>query len=750
MHSIRLILSAALFCTALFTASGKTAGANAQTLTPDLAIERSSSPRKKIGLALSGGGARGGAHVGVLSALRELRIPIDYIAGTSMGSVVGGLYASGITGAMLEDVIHDTEWRALFSDTPPRTEESFRRKQDHRLFLLRQRLGFRDGDIQLPLGAIQGQRMDVMLSRLTLPAVGVNNFDNLQIPFRAIATDIVTGEAVVLGRGNLARAIRASLSIPAIIAPIEIDGRLLVDGGIAMNLPVEVVRAMGADIIIAVDVSTPLHTREDIRSAIAITGQLSGFLTRGSTEAQIAQLSDDDVLIVPQLDGLASADFSRIEETLALGYEATMAKASELMPLALDAVDYRAHRQARSSHPSEALPSIDFVRLDNQSKLADNVIYGRIGDLVTDGGPVDITAIEKAIARIYGLQLFQNVRYEVVTEGPSTGLEIQVQDRSWGPNYLQFGIEYSSTTDHSVFGLNSSYLRTEINRNGGEWRSGLTLGEEQGLFTELYQPLGERATFFFHPSLTLEESVVSLYEDGDRVAELAVPRAEFSLAAGRELGMWGEWRIGILRSTGDVDVRVGNPSLRVDDQFHEGMFFTRLSVDTLDNVHFPTAGTAFRAEWRASRESLGADEDFDQFIANASATKSWGRHTFTGGIRFNSTRSGKSPVQNLPRIGGFFDLSGFNQNELSGQHVGRLLGAYYRRIGDIALLPAYTGATIEIGNAWNSRAAISLDNSIVAGSVWIGADTPIGAAYLGYGTAEGGISSIYVRLGSLF
>jgi len=703
----------------------------------------------RIGLALSGGGARGGAHVGVLRALYELRIPIDYIAGTSMGSVIGGLYASGLSEDELEEAITTTDWQAMFSEVPPRIERTFRRKRDDDLFLVKARLGYNDGEIQVPMGLIQGQRMDLMLNRFMIPVSAVRDFDRLAIPFRAIATDIVTGDAVVLGGGNLAHAIRASLSVPAIIAPIEIDGRLLVDGGIAMNLPVEVVRAMGADIIIAVDISTPLATREEITSALGITGQLSGFLTRRGTEAQIAQLRDDDILIVPELGELGAGDFDRIEETIPLGYEATMMAAAELRRLALDAPDYRAHREARPDPRDETLPVIEFVRLNNQTRLADETILSRMGDLET-GGPLDIAATEDAIAGAYGLQLFQNVRYEVVADDAGTGLEITVDERSWGPDYLQVGLEFSGKLEGaSVFNLAASYLRTALNEKGGEWRSAVKLGDEPGAFSEFYQPLGARSMFFFNPKLGFESPIITLFQNNERIAEFQAPQILLSLDAGRELGVWGEWRVGLLSGTGDLELRVGETTAPPDSRFRRGEFFTRFTVDTIDDVNFPREGASGRIEWLGSRTSLGADQDYDQIILNSVIAKSWGRHTLVGSLRFVSTRSGITPVQGLPRLGGFFDLSGYYQNELSGQHVGRLLGAYYRRIGDFAL-PVYVGFTAELGNAWDARSEISLDNSVAAGSLWMGVDTPLGPMYVAYGNAEGGLGTIYLFAGQMF
>ena len=260
-------------------------------------------PRPAIGLVLSGGGARGGAHIGILKALEELRVPVDYVAGTSIGAVIGGFYVSGMSVAELEQLVESLEWETAFLNTMPRQLKSFRRKRDDDLFLVDQKPGLNDGEFELPIGLVQGQVIDMIISRETLRASQVQSFDELAIPFRAVAGDIVTGEAVVLREGSLARAIRASMSIPAALSPIEIDGRLLVDGGIAMNLPVDVARDMGADTIIAVDISTGLLARETLRSVLDITTQLTNMLTRTGTVEQRAKLTANDVLLVPTFAG---------------------------------------------------------------------------------------------------------------------------------------------------------------------------------------------------------------------------------------------------------------------------------------------------------------------------------------------------------------------------------------------------------------------------------------------------------------
>ena len=269
--------------------------------------------RLKVGLVLSGGGARGAAHIGVLKVLRDLRVPVDFIVGTSMGAIIAGLYASGMSIEEIEKALQTIDWSSAFRDKLDRKDRSFRRKRDDDFYLMKIKPGFRDGKLLFPSGVVQGQKIDLILKSLTLAVAHVDNFDELGIPYRAVATDIVTGDAIVLGSADLALAMRASMSVPGALSPVKIDGRLLVDGGVANNLPVDVARQLGADVVIAVDISTPLKKRDEISSMFSITGQLTGLLTRGNTEEQINSLGDNDILIIPDLGDITTAEFDRVD-----------------------------------------------------------------------------------------------------------------------------------------------------------------------------------------------------------------------------------------------------------------------------------------------------------------------------------------------------------------------------------------------------------------------------------------------------
>jgi len=703
--------------------------------------------RPKIGLVLSGGGARGAAHVGVIQVLEEMNVPIDFIAGTSMGAIVGGLYASGMSTAELETTMATLDWADAFRDQIDRRDRSFRRKRDDDLYLVKQQAGFNDGKITLPTGLIAGQKVDLLLKSLTISVSDISDFDELRYPFRAVATDIVTGGVVVLDSGDLAMAMRSSMNIPAAFALTEVDGKLLVDGGVSNNLPIDVVRQMGADIVIAVDISTPLQNREELTSVLSVTEQLTGILTRTNTEAQIATLTEQDLLILPNLGDIATADFDRAAEAIPIGVEAAHQHGGELQRLALSAEQYDEYLASHQQKQSD-LPVIDFVRIENNSRLGDKVLAASLN--VPIGQPLDVNALEEDIGKIYGWQLFQNVRYDVVEDGGETGLVVHVDERPWGPNYLQLGLSISNSFDgDSIFNLGVAYTRTGMNAYGGELRLGGQTGQDPFFIGDFYQPLGAKSRYFIHPRIRLQKRTVNVFDDGNILSELRVSDSGLELAAGRNLGTWGEIRLGLRRLTGDVKVRVGDPT-QPDVDFDTGQFFIRLSDDKIDNVRFPSSGHVVVVEGLVSRDGLGADTEFEQVIVRSLLAKPIGKGSVLLGLDYNTTLDSDAPAQSLFRIGGLLNLSGFSQNEIAGQHSAVLKAGYLRKLGESAFFPFYVGGSLELGNVWQNKSDISASNAITAGSLFVGGDSVLGPIYFAYGRAEGGVDSVYLFVGKLF
>ena len=717
---------------------------------PALATAAGTSPvaagRPRIGLALSGGGARGAAHIGVLKVLEEHRVPVDFIAGTSMGALVGGLYATGMSAAALERVISEVDWADAFADKIPREDRSFCRKRDDDLYLVKNKPGLRGGRLQFPPGLIDGQRIDLLLKRHTLPVVNVRDFDDLSIPYRAVAADVVTGDAVVLERGDLALALRASMAIPAVFAPREIDGRLLVDGGISENLPIDIVRRMGADVIIAVDISTPPQGREQLRSVLAITTQLTSLLSEQNKQKQLASLSDRDVFIQPELGSITTASFDRAAEAVPIGARAAEAVAGRLDRLSLSPEAYRAHLAERERRAERI--AVDEVRVVNHSRLADDVIATRLGLLA--GAPLDVDRLEKDLDQIFGLELFESVYYDITSESERNVLTVTARERSWGPNYLQAGVAAFEDFKGPDFNVAVAYSRTAINRRNGEWRTGFQVGRDPGAFTELYQPVDRALRKFFHVRASAGDQAVNAFDAaGRKISELEVRRVGIELSGGRELGTWGEIRVGVVRETGNISTQVGDPGVP-DRDFDTGDAFLQLFVDRLDDVNFPRSGGSLRTRVTDGLRALGSDAVYQQGLAEGSFAHTLGRYTGFVSAMLASTLDSDAPTQSLFSMGGFTRLSGLEQDELSGQHAALLSVAAYRRMVDLALLPLYAGLTVEYGNVFQTRRQIQLGDGIASSSVFLGLNTLIGPIFLAYARAEGGRANYYMSLGETF
>ena len=719
--------------------------ANAQTVDGQSQAEKQ---RPRIGLVLGGGGARGAAHIGVLQELERQRIPVDFIVGTSMGAIVGGLYASGMTADELEQLVGSLDWAAALTDKPDREDLSFRRKQDDTEFPIDFELGVRGTDLVLPKGVIHGQKLDLLLRELTIRTSHIRDFDDLPIPFRAVASDIERGEARVMGSGDLARSMRASMSVPGVFSPVAIRGRLLVDGGLMGNLAVEVMQQMDVDVIIAVDVEFPLYGREALGSALAISEQMLTILIRKETLRQIDRLQERDVLIRPELGTYGSSDFGAIVETIEPGAVAARAQAEKLRSLAVNQATYDDY-QARRAAPLETGSELAFVRVVHEGRLSPSVLESRLS--VSAGDPVDTAVLAANADRLYGLQLYEQVSYSLVQEDGRTGVEYRATTKSWGPNFLQFGVSLEDDFEGSTdFNVKARMTRAGLNRLGAEWRTDLQLGTDPELFSEFYQPLSFDSRWFFAPRIEMAQSNLNVFSANEAVARLRVSEAETGLNFGRELGTIGEFRVGVFRGLGEARVKVGDPGLP-NIEFDSGGAFAALRFDTLDNAQFPRRGVRADLRWTLSRPGLGADNEYDTVAGEVASSWSQGKNTLQLGLAYSTTLDANSAVQDYFPLGGFLRLSGLERGEVSGPHAALARLVYYRRVGEttggIFDTPVYFGVSAEAGNVWQSRSDIGFDSMIFNGSLFAGLDTFIGPVYLAAGFAEQGQSNVYLFIG---
>jgi NTE family protein len=696
---------------------------------------------------LGGGGARGSAHIGVIRLLEELSVPVDYVGGTSMGSLVAGLYATGLSADELEDVILEIDWDDLFTDATARRDQPFRRKRDDNLALFGPKLGIgRDASL-IPSGAVSGQKISFLFERLVRERVQVNDFDALPIPYRAVAADIATGEQVVLASGDLAVAMRASMSVPGIFDPVALGEHLLVDGGIVNNVPVDVVRAMGAERVIAVDVGASLTSRDDLKDALAIVNQLSSLLIKYNVDRQLASLAPEDVLINPQLDGvLTSAEFDKSAAGIAAGYEAASGLRQQLARFSLSDADYRAYRGALAACVTP-MPAVDFVRLDNRSRFNDDVIERLI--TIAPGAPLEVSELESNLSQIHALGFIELARYEVVQEGAETGVVIKVDQDPRGTQMLEWGVDYDGDGDASALNLRLGYLNSGLDEYGSELRVVAQVGEDPGLVANYYKYLEPRLQIFAEPRVFAERRRFLAYEDGEAVLEARVSQYGGSLNLGREIGRVAAVAAGIRLFSGEVGTAIGQDATGGDLSFDGGEYRLEAVYDRLDNRYFPGDGALLDALYRNASSDLGADDGYRQVLIDGLVARSYGRHTIMAGARYYETLNDEAPIYAQFRAGGFARLSGLQDQEVVGNNFAMLLGGYRYRFGGSGLLPAYLGGTVEYGGVADEIADIADDGSL-NGSLYLGFDSPVGPIYIGGGFAEDNQQRFFVRIGNVF
>ncbi len=733
----------------LAAASGLANAEGSDVAAPGAIAVEGEAPRRPVCVVLSGGGARGGVHVGVLRALEEKHVRVDAIVGTSMGAIVGGLYAAGLSPDEIEAALTGVDWSDAFRDLPPRADRSFRRKGDDESFVVKLQLGVSPRDVSLPAGLLQGQEVLALLDRHALRVAGVRDFDEMPIPVRAIASDAATGQAVVLRSGRLTEALRASMSIPGLFAPYAIDGRLLMDGGVASNLPVRLAMQEFPDaVIVAVDVTTPPTPADKLGSLLAVMTQLTNILTANNVALDIAALRESDVLLRPELGDAGTLDFQRFGEAAAIGLAAARARATDLARFGRSPEEHAAWlASVRRSVP--AAPLVVDIGVETDSPLGTGALEARLRQRV--GEPLAVEALERDLRRVHGLGVFDRVSWRLDDAAGGKRLVVNAARRALGPGYLQFGLHLDADSEgRNRFRLGAAYTLTELNSRNAEWRTELQLGDDALIATQLHQPFGERLRWFVAPGLRVGRSVRSLHDrDDELLGEYQRTTAGARVDAGRELGTWGEVRVGAWRTAGHSEARprgIGLP----EGGWDASRVFGRLSLDTLDDLRFPRHGLRAAAEYGLSREGWGGDADFDLAGVSLLVAGTRGRNTLLGRGRWMDTVAGDLPYQERVELGGFLDVSGLRPGQLDGQGLAYLSAVYLRRLGRSLITPLYAGAALEGGMVWEQDPEFGVDGLIPAGAVFLGYDSPIGPVTLGAGFAERGRAALYLQLGRTF
>jgi len=556
---------------------------------------------------------------------------------------------------------------------------------------------------------------------------------------------------VVLGSGSLSRALRASMAVPAMFPPVEVDGRRLMDGGAAANLPVGIAQSLGAEAVIAIDITSPLAEDKELQSLFAVLGQQSSFLTVGNRIEDEKRLRPGDVLIRPELGDLSFSDFARAPEAIAKGEAAARAAAGRLRQFALTDEAWARFQAAHVRLPREDL-TVDRVAIENEAPVDDRVIRSRLR--LNEGEPFDVDELSEDVLRLHGLAYFGTIQPDFAPEGEERVMTLSLPRRPYGRNAVQFGVnvqdDFHGNTSYAVA---ARHQFLAVNHRGGEWQNVAQLGNSPLLATEFYQPLDYAMRWFVVPGFSMERRNVGIWEDGDQVADYRLSGRTGRLAAGLVLGDWGEIRAGVFAVQARASLSIGDPSFPEATERDVG-FEASFRVDTLDDTVFPNHGLRAELAYERALESLGSDAGAEQARVSVGYAFRSGKNIFVPSVEVSTTLDGLTTVRGIYTLGGFLRLSGLAQDELLGSDGGLARLVYYRQLWSVGLgalrTPLYAGFSLEAGNVYSEGESVTFDGLRHGGSIFVGADTALGPIYLAYGLADGGRHQIYLNIGARF
>ncbi|MFD1561774.1 patatin-like phospholipase family protein [Paraburkholderia silviterrae] len=729
----------------------------------------SAAHRPRICVALSGGGARGYAHIGVLRELERLHVPVDCIAGTSMGAVIGGLYASGMSADQIEHALSANNLNDVAFDRDPREDWPQSVRDDNLAYPVGMPVGFGNGQLKMPNGFVQGNKLTALLRANTGQIPSDVDFDRLPIPYRAVATDLETGDRVVLSHGSLPQAIRASMAVPGLFAPVKIDGRTLIDGGAVSNLPIDIARQMGADIVIAVDIGTPLNRADQITSMAGVTSQMMRLMMNRNVLEQKATLRPTDVLLEPDLGDLSFSDFGAMDQGVAAGTASAQAHSQQLAALSIAGTQYAAYR-AGLSHETFLPPGTRIDRIEIATH--GNVPASRVRAALhaQPGDVYDPAAIDHSLGILVSADDFESVSHSFTGPPGDRVLSVDASAKSWGPNLLLFGLALSTNFDgDGAFALQIGHRLPWITESGLSWRNDIVLGSRDlGWRTELRQPVF--GDVYVAPYAGIRRNDINLYSDdvtnSEPIAKYVQQDVRAGIDIGVPLGNWGEVRAGVaqvwtsykarssilaMTDNGNGDWSFGTTQV-TPESTSQAVGNVGIKIDQLDDPLFPRHG--FYLDSNVQVSLTQSDGSYNLAHARGLWAASHGIFSVNAAIevggKFGADRGAPTYVFNL---GGFQRLSAYAQDQFSGDYIlyGRTTGfAQLSKADTGPLRGVFAGASLEAGNVWTWSRQFARGPWLTSASVFVGSTTMIGPVYLGFAMAPRGIYNVYFQLGNRF
>lgn len=723
----------------------------AGTLHAQEAPGTSSAKRPRVGLVLGGGGARGAAHIGVLRVLEEYRIPIDCIAGTSMGALVGAAYASGMSADEIERVIADIDWSETFGSSGMRDMQPIHVKTGRAIYSNKLEFGVGRNGLLVPAGLVQSQQIDSLLRTIVGHARYQDSFDELPIPFRAVATDVGSGEMLILGGGDLSVAMRASMAVPGAFAPVRVDDRVLVDGGLVRNLPVDIARDLCADVVIASSLVNPQPTAESLQSALAVVGQMIDVVIKNNEREQLASLSDADVPILISLPGMTSGDFDKAPSAIPLGARAAREVEPRLARYSVSREAYVAWRGgiALAAAAAPKIVKVDEIRVEGLQRTNADIVRRKIHSRV--GEPLQETQIVADAQRIFSRGDYEKVDYNLESTEQGAVLQFLPVEKSWGPDYLRFDLGLMSSTDGDTgYLLRADYAREWINSRGARWSSALQLGRTALLDTRLLQPLDTGERLFIEPRLRWSREQQNVYRRSDRVARYDLTKIAGGFDVGLSLGSWAEWRIGMERAVADYTVDTGDPLIADFENVEVGALTSRFTIDTRDSIFVPTRGVYAKLDVWSAESALGSEDEYQRAELFVQHARRFGNDLIYFEAGAGTDFDGGAPNYDLFTLGGIGQLAGFQEQELRGHEYGFGRIAYLRKVTDLQTLlgqSLYAGVSLEAGNMFDRVDGAAASGAILGSSVFFGGRTLLGPLLITLGYAEGGHRAAFLQLG---
>lgn len=706
--------------------------------------------RPRIGLVLGGGGARGAAHIGVLEVLERLRIPVDCVAGTSMGALVAGAWAAGLSPQEMRQALARADWTDMFQDNPGFGELDYRSKRLQQRFLPGTETGISLQGPATPPGVVSGQKIKLFFNQLVRADTGERELQQLPLPVSIIATDIGTGERVVLRDGSLTLAMRASMSVPGLLAPLDYRGRKLVDGGLVDNLPIREVRERcGAQVVIAVNVGSPPLRPEQVTGLLSITAQVIALLTEQNVHASLALLQPQDIYIKPDLGRVDAGDFQRHAEAADRGRVAAEALAERLAPLGVDAAQYAAWQRSVNVRPGQ-VPRVDEVEIAGLQRVNPEVVRRYIEQ--REGAPLDTEALKRDLLRAYGDGHYEEVDYELVTRQGRNILRVLPVEKRWGPDYLRLGLRLDTNLSQgSTYQLRAGYQKTWLNRLGGELLLVGELGNSNGVSGEWFQPVDSAQRYFVSAAAEYRRERNDYWLFEQRIAEYRSIRSRLDLGVGVNFSLLGQLRLGWRETqvrnrleTGSVDILqelAGAASERAN-----GGWLLALDLDQTDRLYFPRTGWALQASYYDS-----ARREYSRLALELRGAVPWQSYVLSARATWVGSPRGQLPLNDAARLGGLLNLTGFASGQLIGDDVSyaqvraeRIIGrAPLGLRGDLRL-----GLALEAGRVGLPYARQRNEGWLNSVAVYLGGETPVGPVFLGVGRGSGNSVNAYLVVGA--